>query len=125
MRWTKAQMDNYLQLRRAMDAEARPDDDPEVPDVGPESKLQAKCLTYCKDRGYLVYHDWSRKRNTAGWPDMFCFLPKSRLILVELKAAGGKLRAEQQALKRQLMYLGFKVYVVKSYKRFVEILKGE
>jgi len=52
-------------------------------------------------------------------------LPKSRLILVELKAAGGKLRAEQQALKRQLMYLGFEVYVVKSYKRFVEIMKGE
>ena len=122
MRWTEQEWEDYAEGLRQ--ARLRKDDDPEVPDTGLESKLLAKCLKYCKDHGYPVFHDWSRKKNNAGWPDLICFL-KYRIELIELKAAGRKLREEQQALHRELMFLGHVVHVVRSYKRFLEVMKGE
>ncbi len=122
MNWTEQQLADYMAKLNDSREPVLPRD--ETPDLGPESGLQTKCLGYCKDHGYLVWHDWSRKKNKAGWPDLICFLPKSRLVLVELKAAGRKLRLEQQALKRQLMYLGFEIYVVRSFWRFVEVIQG-
>ena len=126
MAFSEAWYDDYMeQYRQAMEVEPYPDDDPEVPDTGPEKALQAKCFHYLQDHGYPVYHDWSRKKNKAGWPDLFCFLPGGRVELIELKAAGGKLRKEQQNLKRELMYLGHRVHTVKSYKRFIQIMEGK
>ena len=94
-------------------------------DAGPESRLQAKCLKYCRDHGWPCLHDRSKKKNEPGWPDLFIFMPEGRVQLIELKAGGGKLRKEQQALKINLSYLGHGVKVVKSYKRFLEVMKGE
>jgi len=123
MRWTEQEWEDYADGLRQ--ARIRKDDvDLEVPDAGPENKLQAKCLEYCKAKGYLVYHDWSKKVNTPGWPDLFIFMPEKRLVLVELKSASGRLGTEQRELKRHLMYLRFEVHVVKSYKKFLAIMKG-
>ena len=122
MRWTEQEWEDYADGLRQ--ARIRKDDDPEVPDAGPENKLLAKCLKYCKEHGYLAFHDYSKKSNQRGWPDLFIFMPEKKLVLVELKSASGRLGTEQRELKRHLMYLRFEVHVVKSYKRFVEIMKG-
>ena len=52
----------------------------------------------------------------AGVPDRLVLLPAGRLIFVELKAPGEKLRPLQLKRKKQLESLGFKVYVIDSYK---------
>ena len=122
MRWTEQEWEDYADGLRQ--ARIRKDDvDPEVPDTGSERRLLARCLEYCKEHGYPVFHDWSRKKNRAGWPDLFIFMPKGRLVLIELKSAGRKLRTEQQEFKCMLMWLGFNIHVVRSYRKFLEIMK--
>jgi hypothetical protein len=124
MNWTEDQLTAYMAKRqaknRAWEMGARPFDD--VPDLGPESQLQARCLRYCAERGWPVWHDWSQKRNQPGWPDLIVFKPEGKLSLIELKAAGGKLRKEQEALKRQFMFLGHEIHITRSFKRFVELV---
>jgi len=122
MRWTEQEWEDYAEGLRQ--ARIRKDDDPEVPDTGPERRLLARCLEYCKEHGYPVFHDWSRKKNRAGWPDLCIFMPESRLVLIELKSAGRKLRAEQQTFRGILLWLGFEVHVVRSYRKFLVIMKG-
>lgn len=53
----------------------------------------------------------------AGVPDRLVLLPKGKMFFVELKAPGKKLRPLQLKRKRQLEVLGFKVYVIDSYKK--------
>jgi len=125
MAFSEAWYDDYMeQYRQAMEVEPYPDDDPEVPDTGPEKKLQAKCLKYCKEHGWPCFHDYSKKKNQPGWPDLIIFMDDGRIEMVELKAAAGKLRSEQQQLHRNLMFLGHSIRTVKSYKRFKQIMEG-
>ena len=116
MRWTKNDLTAYMLSRQ------KQVDVDDKPDPGPESKLQAKCEAYCKSNGWPCFHDRSRKSNQPGWPNLMIFMDNGRVELIELKAAGGKLRAEQQQLHRNLMFLGHRVHVVKSFKRFLEIM---
>jgi hypothetical protein len=51
---------------------------------------------------------------TAGEPDLRFYLPQGRLLLIELKAEGGSVSAEQKARHATLAALGFKVRVVKA-----------
>lgn len=95
----------------------------EVPDPGPEAQLQSRCMHYCKERGWPCFHDRSKKVNTAGFPDLFIFLPEGRMAFIELKAAGGRLRTEQQELRRTLNWLGHTVHIVRSYKHFLEVVR--
>lgn len=60
---------------------------------------------------------------TAGVPDRLVLLPKGRLYFVELKAPGKKLRPLQLKRKEQLEALGFKVYVIDSYKGIDEFTR--
>lgn len=117
MRWTEDQLNEY----RAKLKKPGPMAD-ETPDDGLESKLQSKCMKYCKDCGYPVFHDRSRKKNEPGWPDLFIFM-ENKVKLVELKSACGKLRKEQEALRRNLMWLGHTVHVCKSYAGFIRIME--
>ena len=91
-------------------------------DSGPESKLQAKILKWAKDKGYPVFHDRSRKKNVPGWPDLTLCLPKGIVLFLELKSEKGVLRKEQEAIRQQIMYLKHDYFIVKSYKRFQEII---
>jgi hypothetical protein len=122
MRWTEDQYDNWQEQRRQAWEAAGEGPGPEEADPGLENELQSKCLTYCREHGWPVFHDRSKKKNKAGWPDLFIFMPESKLILIELKSAAGKLRKEQKDLKLQLNWLGHEVYVVKSFKRFLEVV---
>lgn len=93
-----------------------------TPDPGAESDLLNKCLEYCRERGYPVWHDRSRGKNQPGWPDLIIFMPGAKVILIELKSIKGIFRQEQQQLARQFMYLGHEYHKIKSWKRFVEIV---
>ena len=117
MRWTPEDLAVYLNKRQSEIQK------PDQPDQGLESRLQAKCLKYLKEHGWPVWHDWSRKKNQAGFPDLICFLPKGRTVLIELKAGNAKLRKEQEQLKITLSYLGHGIKVCRSFKRFLEIIK--
>lgn len=59
----------------------------------------------------------------AGVPDRLVLLPKGRIAFVELKAPGKKLRPLQLKRKEQLEDLGFKFYVIDSYKKIDEFLQ--
>jgi hypothetical protein len=120
MNWTEDQLKEYWARIGRIDKLG----DLGTPDPGPESKLQAKCLQFCKEHGYPVFHDWSRKRNMAGWPDLTIYM-KNRVALVELKAAGGRLSSEQKRLRQKLLWLGHPYHVVRSYVGFLRAIKGE
>ncbi len=117
-RWTEDQLEIYMTRFIAPE-----DPGLDTPDEGPENILQGKCLKYCKEYGYPVFHDYSKKVNKAGWPDLFIFLPEGRMCLIELKSGDKKLRKEQQELKRHLLYMGHRVYIVRSYVKFLEVVR--
>ena len=121
LRWTPDQATEYMSRFKKKPVNRELEDQP---DPGPESKLQAKCMKYCKEHGFPVFHDWSKKRNQPGWPDLFVFI-KGRVVLVELKAESGKLRKEQKHLRQVLNWLSHTVYVCRSYAGFVRIMTEE
>ena len=57
-----------------------------------------------------------------GVPDRIVLLPGSKLVFVELKADGKKLRPLQVRRKRQLEALGFSVYCVSSTEQIGGVL---
>lgn len=129
MSWTEDQVIAYMakrqaDLRRGRGHTPAVDD---VPDPGLESSLQDRCLKYCEERGWpcLSFHQSVKAKGflKPGWPDMTIFR-QNEVILIEFKSATGKLRAEQQALRRQFMFLGHEVHVCRSYKRFIEIMES-
>ena len=97
----------------------------DVPDPGLEKKLQKRVMDYCKENGWPCFHDRSRGVNEPGWIDCFIFLPGGRVVLIELKSAGGKFRKEQLHLRRVLGYNDHMVYIARSFKRVVEIIQAE
>lgn len=59
----------------------------------------------------------------SGVPDRIVLLPEGRLIFVEMKAPGERLRPLQEKRKRELEALGFQVEVIDSeqaIERFIE-----
>ncbi len=119
-RWTEEQFKEYM-----VRTEVKSHND--TPDDGPEARLQGRCLKYCKDEGYPCLSFRQSKKAigfvTPGWPDM-TILTKDGVVFIELKSKGGRLRTEQDKLKRIFDWLGHPIHIVKSYKRFLEIMKG-
>ena len=97
---------------------------PDTPDPGRESHLLSRCMLLCRNKPDVeAFHDRSRKKNEPGWKDMFIFLPKTHILLVELKVGAGKLSSEQKELRQKLGLLGHPVYVGRSYEWFKELLE--
>lgn len=97
----------------------------EQADSGPESTLLSKCTEYLDKHHYKYFHDYSKKKNKAGILDLYIFLPKKRLVVIELKSEDGRTSKEQKDWISYLLYHGYEVYKnVRSYKRFLEILYG-
>ncbi|MFH1953151.1 MAG: VRR-NUC domain-containing protein [Pseudomonadota bacterium] len=119
MRWTQSQFENYILKRNKWQGDLL---QPETPDPGKEEKLQSKCESWLKDHGYPYFHDRSRKKNQAGIPDLICFLPEGRCVIIELKAKEGRLTKEQQQILKMLKWLKHEVYEVRSFKRFLEVM---
>jgi RecB family endonuclease NucS len=116
-RWTQEQYEAYIV------AKGRHPEDVDKPDSGKESRLQSKCEKWLKQHGFPFVHDRSRKKNTRGIPDLICFLPEGRTVIIELKAERGKPTPEQTQMLRMLKYLKHEVYIIRAYKRFIEVMK--
>ncbi|MBG9657833.1 VRR-NUC domain-containing protein [Cytobacillus firmus] len=58
---------------------------------------------------------------TAGVPDRIVLIPGGRILFVELKKPGEKLRPLQEKRKKDFENLGFKVEVVDSIQRIEEV----
>lgn len=59
-----------------------------------------------------------------GVPDRIILLPERKIAFVELKAPGKKLRPLQEKRSRQLMALGFPVYVIDDVGQIGGVLDG-
>lgn len=122
-RWSQERFEAYI----AKSAKWRGGDslnDTEQPDSGKEARLQLKCERWLRDHGYPYVHDRSRKKNRRGIPDLICFLPEGRVVVVELKAKDGRLSFEQTQTLRMLKYLKHEVHEVRSFKRFLQIMEA-
>jgi hypothetical protein len=89
-----------------------------------EDVLHDEILNECKRRGWIALHgrmDMATGR-TVGEPD-FTILAEGRVLFVEAKTAGGKLRPEQAALIAWARKLGHTVHVIRSIQEFMEITK--
>ena len=60
----------------------------------------------------------------SGVPDRIVLLPEGRIIFVELKAPGKKLRPLQELRKKELEKLGFRVECIDSIDKVLEFVKG-
>lgn len=56
----------------------------------------------------------------SGVPDRIVLLPEGRIIFVELKAPGKKLRPLQELRKKELEKLGFRVECIDSIDKVLE-----
>ena len=54
-----------------------------------EKDWQQAVIDYARLRGYLVYHTHDSRRSEPGFPDLIC-LRAGRLVVMELKSAGGR-----------------------------------
>jgi hypothetical protein len=63
--------------------------------------------------------------NPRGWPDLIAFGPDGRLLLIELKAAKGKLSAMQTWTFDALKTLGHTVHVCRSLTQVEKLITGE
>ena len=116
--WAEAHLIKMDRLRGCEDLE-------DVPDDGLESKLQRKVLDYCKEKGWPCFHDRSQKVNDPGWIDNFIFLPRSKVVLIELKSRTGVFSEEQKHLRVMLFRLEHIVHTARSFRKVVEILENE
>jgi G:T-mismatch repair DNA endonuclease (very short patch repair protein) len=90
-----------------------------------EKQIEARLKREIERRGGLALKFASP--SIAGMPDRLILLPTGIVVFVELKAQGKNLRPLQQKRKRQLEDLGFKVYVIDSYRKvelFVQEVMG-
>jgi len=91
----------------------------------PESSLQKKINQWARDNGYpyLSFRQSLKARGflLPGWPDVTLILP-NRILFLELKAKKGYLSKVQKELRQQITYLGHEYHVVRTFKRFLEIV---
>jgi len=57
----------------------------------------------------------------SGVPDRICLFPGGRVIFIETKAPGGRLRPLQRKRHQELRKLGFKVLLIDSEEKINEI----
>ena len=124
MRWSKEQLQEYItKFHKPVH-----DWDDDTPDEGKESVLQRKIEAWCREWGRpcLSFRQSKHAKHLlpAGWPDITLILP-GQVLFIELKAAHGRLSPEQQQTKLQFMALGHKIHEIRSFKRFLEVVKDE
>ena len=88
-----------------------------------ESSIERKLVQVVRQHGGLALKLTSP--NIAGVPDRLVLLPGGRVVFVELKAPGQKLRPLQQKRKAQLDALGFQVAVIDSREEIDRFIKKE
>ena len=98
------------------------------PDPGPESELQSVIKAFCKQKGWpcLSFPQTPdvKKFLIAGYADMVLSLPLGITLYLEIKARKGIWREKQQLMGMQWNQLGHQYHVVRSFKRFLQIVEG-
>jgi hypothetical protein len=97
---------------------------PDECDPGPESELQERIEKWCKENGFPFFHDRSRNKNEPGFPDLVIALRDGRTLWIELKSKDGRLKKDQEKWRLQLMALGHEHHVIRSFKRFMEVVNA-
>lgn len=123
-RWTEAQYQDW-KGRREVALYRNLGEVDDTPDEGKESRLAGKISKWARIHGYPILNFRQSKKAAGfipiGWPDVCIVLP-GRVIFLELKSASGRVRKQQQAVAIQFAHLGNQIHVVKSYRRFLEIV---
>lgn len=61
--------------------------------------------------------------HTIGLPDRMCLFPKAKIVFVELKTTNQKPRAIQVFMHDKLRKLGFRVEVVDTVKKVINLIE--
>jgi hypothetical protein len=75
----------------------------------------------------LVERQGGRAIKFTGWsgaPDRIVLFPGGRVVFVEMKAPGGKVRPLQKKRHQQLKALGFEVWVIDSLEGINAFIEG-
>lgn len=77
-----------------------------------EAEFQAAVVDLATLRGWLLFHDFDSRRNTAGWPDLFMIHPRTgELLVAELKTHKGRVSKRQQVWIDAFSAAGIVVHV--------------
>ena len=85
-----------------------------------ERDIERRLVSEARERGGLAVKLVSPGMD--GLPDRLVLMPDGKVAFVELKAPGKKLRPVQRVRIRQLVALGFGVFVVDSTEQIKEVL---
>lgn len=86
-----------------------------------ESQLQAKCIKYAQEQGWIVLKIISSNMN--GISDLILF-KDGVTIFIEMKTEKGRVAPLQLYRQKQLLEQGFKYEICRSLDEFKEILKS-
>lgn len=92
----------------------------------PENVFQADVIRLAKTFGWMVYHTFDSRRSEEGFPDLVMVRGK-RIVCAELKSAGGKTTAAQDAWLAAIRAAGPEVYLWRpaDWSAIEAILVGE
>jgi hypothetical protein len=126
MRWTKDELDAYLAKQSISTYKVEYEPVDIQVDEGSEARLQNKITKWAYEHGYPCQSNrqTSKARGllTPGWPDVCLILPRRRVLFIECKSAKGIMRDEQKHLRQRFIFLGHEYHLVKSFRRFLELV---
>ena len=76
-----------------------------------ESEFQTAVVELARWTGWLVFHDYDSRRNTAGFPDLVLVHPQRGVLFCELKTEKGVVSGAQQRWLDTLTAAGAESYV--------------
>lgn len=93
-------------------------------DCTDESGLHHEIIQHCKQKMWIVFHGSMahKSKRTIGEPD-FTILAPNKVLFIECKTRTGKLSPEQAGISAWAEKLGHTIYVVRSFKEFLSVLK--
>lgn len=90
------------------------------------TELQKPANEYLKKRGIQFYHiEKGRsvsRSHSAGWADLFIFLPGGRTIFIEFKTKEGVLSKKQCDKRDELLESGYKTHVIRDIQNFIKLI---
>ena len=92
-----------------------------------ESELKAKCMEYCRLRGWLVFTGSMahKAKRTAGEPDMIVLADAGRVYWIELKVMGRKQEIDQLSVECHMTKLGHLYQLVRSLEQFQQAVNPQ
>lgn len=96
---------------------------PQAPEL--EGVFQSRVITLAKALGYRTYHTYRSDRSAPGWFDLAMARAGDKLVLAELKKAGGKQTEAQRDWHQDLQRIDTVesyLWYPKDYDAIVDIL---